>query len=69
MRGNGLGVCESYVSMSQRQQQHRAVQQAVRHVSESSLLRSSTTYTVFFGASPYIGPGGGPPCQYCGCPG
>lgn len=35
-----------YVSMSQRQQQHRAVQQAVRHVSPvSSLLLSSTTYT------------------------
>lgn len=35
-----------YVSMSQRQQQHKAVQQAVRHASPvSSLLLSSTTYT------------------------
>lgn len=37
----------SQVSMSQRQQQHRAVQQAVRQVEgpTSSLLWSSTTYT------------------------
>lgn len=41
---DSLGI--RYVSMSQRQQQHRAVQQAVRHVSPvSSLLLSSTTYT------------------------
>lgn len=41
---NSRGI--RYVSMSQRQQQHRAVQQAVRHVSPvSSLLLSSTTYT------------------------
>lgn len=41
---NSWGI--RYVSMSQRQQQHRAVQQAVRHVSPvSSLLLSSTTYT------------------------
>ena len=42
----GSGVGERYVSMSHRQQQQRAVQQAVRHVSPvSSLLLSSTTYT------------------------
>lgn len=41
------------VSMSQRQQQHSAVQHAVRQAlsPESSLRRSSTTYTVFLGPS------------------
>lgn len=42
-----LGSSGDQVSMSQRQQQHRAVQQAVRQVDgpRSSLLWSSTTYT------------------------
>ena len=41
------------VSMSQRQQQQRAVQQAVRQVDgpRSSRLWSSTTYTVVLGGS------------------
>lgn len=42
----GILFLEVYVSISHRQQQHRAVQQAVRHVSSESLrLLSSTTYT------------------------
>lgn len=48
-----LGSSGDQVSMSQRQQQHRAVQQAVRQVDgpRSSRLWSSTTYTVVLGGS------------------
>lgn len=60
----GILFLEVYVSISHRQQQHRAVQHAVRHVSSESLrLLSSTTYTVFLGPSPYIGPPGGAFCH------
>lgn len=38
---------------------------------KSALVSDVCYYSpVFLGASPYIGPGGGPPCQpNCGCPG
>jgi len=49
----GQGGWAGQVSMSQRQQQQSAVQQAVRQVDgpRSSLLWSSTTYTVVLGGS------------------